>query len=362
MAKRIMHSFKMHEISAVTRPAQEHARMAIMKRAEAGDEYWKRDFTSDQRQHAADSGKALPDGSFPIVTTADLSNAIHAIGRAKDPAKAKAHIIARAKALGATNALPDGWVSKSGVPEMDPKELQKMIDDAIVKANAPLLAQLATATATIDTLTKAAKKKTPPSADDGDEPDADDASKSLWRPYVARKIAKAVEATKAEIAEIAKGDEVITVGETTIRKSVVGEATFAAMKAQQAQIAVGIEKAEVADFTKIAETTYGHLTGEPVAKGNALRSLSKLEKADCETIVAMLKGGEKAMKDALTVKGQDGSRPGDGSAQGELDKMVDDYMAKNAGKSRFEAMDAVSKTAEGKSLYTKSIDEKKRAA
>ncbi len=75
----------------------------------ATNEFGKRDFSTDERQKAADAGEALPDGSFPIKTKQDLKNAIHAYGRAKDPAKAKAHIIERAKALGSSGDLPQGW-------------------------------------------------------------------------------------------------------------------------------------------------------------------------------------------------------------------------------------------------------------
>ena len=78
------------------------------------DDVEKRTFTSDQRKRLASSGKALPDGSYPIENKSDLHNAIQAFGRAKNKGKAKAHIIARAKALGATSMLPDDWkVSKS---------------------------------------------------------------------------------------------------------------------------------------------------------------------------------------------------------------------------------------------------------
>jgi hypothetical protein len=69
----------------------------------------KRDFSDDQRKDLADQGKAMPDGSFPIVNGKDLENAIHAVGRAKDYEKAKQHIIARARALGMTDKLPEDW-------------------------------------------------------------------------------------------------------------------------------------------------------------------------------------------------------------------------------------------------------------
>jgi len=72
-------------------------------------EYWERDFTQAQRDKAAKSGSAMPDGSYPIENKSDLENAIQAIGRAKNPAAVKAHIKKRAAALGATASLPDDW-------------------------------------------------------------------------------------------------------------------------------------------------------------------------------------------------------------------------------------------------------------
>lgn len=69
----------------------------------------KREFSTAEREKLATEGKALPDGSFPIETVGDLENAIRAIGRASDPAKAKAHIEARAKALDRTDLIPDSW-------------------------------------------------------------------------------------------------------------------------------------------------------------------------------------------------------------------------------------------------------------
>lgn len=81
-----------------------------------------RDFTKKERDKDAGSGAALPDGSFPIVSKTDLGNAVQAYGRASDKAKAKAHIISRAKDLGATGMLPDSWVGrKAAVEDIDEK-------------------------------------------------------------------------------------------------------------------------------------------------------------------------------------------------------------------------------------------------
>lgn len=68
-------------------------------------------FTGDQRKAAAKSGNAMPDGSFPINNAQDLKNAIRAVGRASNPAKAKAHIKKRANALGKSSLIPDDWAT-----------------------------------------------------------------------------------------------------------------------------------------------------------------------------------------------------------------------------------------------------------
>lgn len=48
-------------------------------------------------------------GSYPITDAGSLSDAIQAYGRAKNKTAVKAHIKARAKALGLTEKLPDDW-------------------------------------------------------------------------------------------------------------------------------------------------------------------------------------------------------------------------------------------------------------
>ncbi len=275
-----MRAFKMHEISAVDRPAQIGARAAILKRDDRTDVYWKRDFSQDQRDHAASTGAALPDGSFPIQNGSDLSNAIHDVGRAQDPAKAKSHIIARAKTLGLTSKLPDGWMSKhERIEDMSPEEIQKAITDGIAAA-----------------LKAAPPKKPAPKMDDG-EPDADDETAKSWQAYVVKAIAKAVTAAKTEMqtafdkaAEIAKGDEMIVDAEgNELRKSAVGENAFKFMKAQA-------EKLELEEFGKRAVTEIPHLPGEATLKARVLRAVSKLDKDIKEGLEAMLKGGSAAVK------------------------------------------------------------------
>lgn len=105
----------------------------------ADAELSKREFTEGQREAAAEEGAALPDGSFPIRTVADLRNAIKAFGRAKDPEAAKAHIKRRAEALGKADLLPESWKAAEG-------DLEKGIHSA---------AELATIRASLIELIKA---------------------------------------------------------------------------------------------------------------------------------------------------------------------------------------------------------------
>jgi hypothetical protein len=69
----------------------------------------KREISTEQREHDASTGAALPDGSYPIENEGDLENAVQAYGRAKDKPEAKAHIEARAKSLNLTHLLPEDW-------------------------------------------------------------------------------------------------------------------------------------------------------------------------------------------------------------------------------------------------------------
>lgn len=112
------------------KPCEEHGVINCEKCAVA-----KREFDEKQRQEAADSGAAMPDGSFPIKNIGDLKNAIKLAGNAKDPAKAKAHIRARAKALGAEASLPEDWSETKKPNKKQAKKLAKAQMNAALDIN-----------------------------------------------------------------------------------------------------------------------------------------------------------------------------------------------------------------------------------
>ncbi len=80
-----------------------------------------KNYSSDERAQMAKNGQAMPDGSFPIVDREDLKNAVQSAGRAQDPAAAKKHIMARAKAMGMMDMMPADWTKKmeEGKPMMN---------------------------------------------------------------------------------------------------------------------------------------------------------------------------------------------------------------------------------------------------
>lgn len=72
----------------------------------------KRDFSAKRRRKLAAVGAAMPGGRYPITKPEDVHNAVGLSGHSSDRAAVRAHIIARARAIGATGALPPDWVSK----------------------------------------------------------------------------------------------------------------------------------------------------------------------------------------------------------------------------------------------------------
>jgi hypothetical protein len=70
---------------------------------------FKRDYSRESRERMASGGKAMPDGSFPIANREDLRRAIQSVGRASNYDAVRRHIIRRARALGASDMLPEDW-------------------------------------------------------------------------------------------------------------------------------------------------------------------------------------------------------------------------------------------------------------
>jgi phage head maturation protease len=162
-----------HDVDAVTTATPilldderlSHARAFISRGLPPDVDEERKDYSADARKQMAKNGHALPDGSFPIATVADLQNAISAFGRASNPVAAKAHILKRARALGRTDLIPDGW--KTGMNSAEPDGTDSYSTDAPADHDAePSRAHLSTArrgTATSTRWWKSDERKVPTS-------------------------------------------------------------------------------------------------------------------------------------------------------------------------------------------------------
>ncbi len=99
------------EISLVDLPCLPDATFEVVKDGVVE----KRAFAAAERDNDAKNGVAVPDGSYPIKSAKDVENAVRDYHRTGKRPEVKAHIIARAKAIGAESSLPDDWTASEMV-------------------------------------------------------------------------------------------------------------------------------------------------------------------------------------------------------------------------------------------------------
>jgi hypothetical protein len=154
-----------HEISLVDLPCVPNATFDVVKdgvaekrafasRAEAiddaadgdldaGDDSLDADkgaLSAAEREKDAEAGVAMPDGSYPIRSAKDVENAVRDYYRSGQKPDVKAHIIARAKAIGAEDALPDDWreAADKAARSSLPPNVRNTAPEALAKAAAAL--------------------------------------------------------------------------------------------------------------------------------------------------------------------------------------------------------------------------------
>jgi hypothetical protein len=356
MAKRVMRAFKIDEISGVDRPAQQGARVAIMKRnavpapateaiakgiydavsSSSGNPPGARSFADliaateeCQRQSAVSQElwpyfDALTDSIRSIVAdqTMDEPGKINAIRQSIDQFTTAVtaavpdaedeieKLFTDPAASGVFYAGLTGPTDNTGEPDMS--DLEKKVGDL---------------TSQVADLTKRAEKA-----------EAD----------LAKANASVADLTKA--ADITKNDEVLKVGETEVRKSAVGEANFAFMKAQQAEITKARDETEMERLTKRASDELGQLPGEPIAKAKALKAVNGMPAEEKATIETMLKAGQAAIAKGFTKFGVGHGAPDAGDPEGKLEAMAK-AKAEKENVPYATAYDKVLKSAEGAALY-----------
>lgn len=385
MAKRktIMKEFRIDEISAVDRPAQEGARAVIMKRAapqaddsaendddedledpeeEAGEtpeeekneeladakdkKTKKRDFSAEQRRTMASSGAALPDGSFPIANASDLHNALKAQGRSSHSSSTvRAHIRSRAKALGLEGELPDSFDksmdndNNQQENDMNETELKKALA-ALQERNEELQAELDVAKS-YGQLTDAQKAHFH-TLRDGDD--------SAF-------LAKSHSERETILAKAAEANPVVFTSEDgqAFRKNDDPRLIEMAKRsdAQAKLLKASAERDENATFAKRAGTELSKLPGDEATKVALLKAIDGIKD---ETIrknaVALLKAGNEAISSAFMSKGS--SQGVSGSATEQLEALAKNYSETNKVPMDKARVDVLS-TPAGEALYAQTL-------
>lgn len=289
------------------------------KRCELGQLLTKREFSSEERERLADRGAAMPDGSFPIVTKSDLSNAIQAFGRAQNKAAVARHIKRRAQAISATDLLPkegrlaDLLGKSAGAPGeedvMDEKQIQELRKRA---ERAEKLAELSDA------------QKAHLKGLDGDE------AKEQF-------LAKSDEDRQAEVDEAlrkrSEDDPVVykATDGTEFRKSDDPRLVKMAQDRDEdrRELAKARAASEQAGFEKRATEELAHYPGELSARVAIVKALSSIEdETEREAAFKAIAAGDSALRGAFTSRGARGvTEPS--SAEEQLEKRAREYAEKH---------------------------------
>lgn len=204
-------------------------------------------------------------------------------------------------------------------PDMDPKELQKKLDEQA--------AQIKALTDTVTTLQaeKASKLSDAETEYQKSLPATEQDAFAKMAPADRAKLMteKPIEKKAAQQGD----DEMLKFGNEVIKKSEVGAGVFAALKMQQQTIAaqagqiVAIrEDAEILKLTTEAEQKFPNLPGSPTEKAQALRAIRQLDKGVARTIEQMLAAGDKGAGSNLNEVGKGGSSGNGGGSNSPLVK------------------------------------------
>lgn len=283
----------------------------------------KREYTSDELELLAGCGFALEDGTFPVVTSIDVRNAVEDLEKAADQEAAILHIRNRAQALNIDDPFP---TVEDDMPDDITKQLQA--------DNEALKAQVATLTA-LGTLTDVQKAH----------------YNSLSEQDQATFLAKSSSDRDAELADIAKraadSDPVVFTAAdgTEFRKSHDPLLVKMARERDEDRKELAKLRASSVDdtFAKRADAEIPSLPGTARVRGAILKALGTIDDEDLrkeatQSVVA----GSKAVEAALNSVGTSTGASVISDAEAELEKRANTYMAANPGTDFYTAYDAVS--------------------
>lgn len=386
MPRRIMRAFKLHEISCVDRPAQEGARMTIMKRAQpvvaataiakyvapmmdsamkpgarTFEEVYRA--SEEQRRQWAANEKLWPlfsalEESLRSIAADGTVASEGKTTRIRESVDAFMEAVKRelpevqqelAKLLTENPATAGFFNAGKRAGDHVQRKENTMPDD--VKKVADLEASVTKLTTDLTAMTKRAET----AELIGKMSDAEKAHYSKMSDKDKEEWAKLSDEEKKKRMDAAKSaDDVVykAADGTEFRKSDDPRLVTMAKRADESEKVAKAEREarETAEFTKRAETEAGNLPGDATLKGRVLKHLASADKDVREAGEAMLKAGDKAIAKAFDRIGKTGGKPEEGSAQAQLDALIAKHAADN--KVTVEvATAAVMKSADGNRLY-----------
>lgn len=374
MPRKILNRLRLKEISAVTKPAQEPAVMAIMKAAPDGGTVLSPDlqFVKNTLQIAVKMAgvDAEPNADGKALTFADamaererreqveeiteelwpmfwaLQDALGAIvsqdGISAAERLSAINLSIRQFADAVSQALPDMKADVAGEYEKADQIFKAAIEAAEQETKTmtleQALAKIAELEGKVADLSKAVETSEAGSAD----------------------LAKKLETATAELAEakkaaeIAKSDETITIEGEVLRKSAVGESVFRIMKAQA-------ERNERLEFAKMAGDLIPNLPGDEATKVSVLKAVHGIaDEATRKAALDMLKSGSEGNSQLLKEAGRSGAGNGGATAAEQMDAKARE-IAKAEGISEDAALAKFLKTADGRALQAKANEEARAA-
>ncbi len=118
------------EENAESDAGDDDAEGAAEDEQDATDADLTKSYSADERKAMAATGEARPDGSYPIRTRADVKHAVEDFNRPGSTEADRAHIVKRARAIDAHDALPETW----GVAKSAPASIENRILSRVEKA------------------------------------------------------------------------------------------------------------------------------------------------------------------------------------------------------------------------------------
>ena len=369
--KRIMREFRIDEISGVDNPAQEGARVAIMKRAEPRE-------------------NNLPDGTYPLaLNTAVLENVVKreiqkGMGDLADLLTSEEEGHQHGISIGTYEGSVEIRVMYSQGPEAEASHDHPVVRSpegqytlGMVAGHTHAIDQEAMSGAVLALVTKTEGGE-PMTTQIGTQPTVEELGAQLARahavvaltgeerahfealPEEARTafLAKSADDRKAEIGAVTKAAQdanpvVFTAADgTEFRKSDDPRAIAMAKRldATEQENAALKARDEQTTLEKRAEAELPHLPGDVKTRAAMLKAIDGIEdEAQREAALGALKAQNEAMSKAFQTYGH-GAQPEPGSPADQLDKLAKVYAEKNGG--TFEAAYMkVADTPEGQALY-----------